>query len=1131
MTITPPALLFRCPPFSGLGFAVVLTCAVASLALAKTPEVPQTLVALPSAPAAEALSVTNNHAFPVREMLSIPVAADSADAAWLVEEFRAKRSTGIRALQLHREGTRVYAWLDVALEGGASADFSFRPDRATSATPPAVTEAEMFPSGLPKAFRTDAGVELPAFDLLLVESTTALEKFQDAREKEVRAALAESAGQSQLRFRRTAAHVGPMLAEFRYEADGGRFNDYKLSIVHRVHASGALDTEITVGTSRLRTRESYLAVAKLLPGTSGASVVIDWKGEKHALQTGSAAPQRTLRSHNWGRDLNWVALGRETGGSLTRPLIAAYVPNLARVQRDTLRNANDFLVNEYALGTADGWAVLAEIGREQLVVKSYVAMNFVPPSESETVTLRYRTLPPGNYAAPQVDNALVSFAGYQGARVASPGKLTIDLGVAGVSFGTNYFPNATFGENFEFWRSAGLSGGRLGRDYNYWWPSFRHWELFKDDIRRDLRILNSLGIEWFRIHDYVVPDYRQDYLQTPEGAWMFEYLKFMAQTARECGLGILHDFHISPGDAAFVARNLGDVIKFYEIDNEVLLIPGAKTEYFDYWREVRERIRQERPGAPVFVTGAAAQPFALHQEFDRRGLTFDAIGQHSYVDRREAPAHFRDDAVSLGGFATGRGQMPINTEYNWRMITRETEAQQAQHFGEISDHYLGPRAMPVAFQFQFQETFCIPPRNRGALRHYEPLRWDRTPKPQAFVFKDSIRKYGTVSNRLRQLALAIEGADQDGLRVSPGQEFTYTITARNVAARPLSLTLTPRLPTGLVSTEPEVSFELQPGEHRVITRRGRADAKLAPGVYHFFEEARFDDGDVHFGWGIARFARQPQLDLTQPLLKGVRYEGGVEMLAQIDLSAVASSVFGEDAPALEVDWALYLYHTLRSATGSPVTREKDTTLSPAGGASRNLVVVGTPSSNALVRAIAAQLPPAFMTLAPGEGYVVRVDAPLGNAGTSWLVLTGGDAEGVERAASDFLYRYWRFAKDSVTFRNGMPPMEGSWTGGEPERAAPSASASARETALQSLSLQMPKSIRVGESFRVVALSTAEPPGPAVRVRISVYRGKKRVQTGVSNAAGEVVFQLEETGSYEVRADRVPASATTIKVTK
>ncbi|MDR0352578.1 MAG: hypothetical protein LBI02_04245, partial [Opitutaceae bacterium] len=76
------------------------------------------------------------------------------------------------------------------------------------------------------------------------------------------------------------------------------------------------------------------------------------------------------------------------------------------------------------------------------------------------------------------------------------------------------------------------------------------------------------------------------------------------------------------------------------------------------------------------------------------------------------------------------------------------------------------------------------------------------------------------------------------------------------------------------------------------------------------------------------------------MLRNVRYEGGVTMLDQLDLSAFASSVFGEEAPALEVDWALYLYHSLRGATGAPVRREKDTTLSAAEGAKKNLVVVG-----------------------------------------------------------------------------------------------------------------------------------------------------------------------------------------------
>ncbi len=1127
-----------CPPPRAarrLSATVLLACALVAPAFANVPDIPPALVALGKAEPADEITVTNNHAFAIREMLSVPVAAQSENAALVVEQTSgAGGAAQTHPLQLRREGDRIFAWLDVALDAGASARYSIRSGSASDARTVAITEADTFASGLPKAFRTGAGVELPAFDLLIVESVAALNKFHDNREAKVRAALAESARSNTLRFRKTAAHSGPALAEFRYEADGGRFNDYTLRVVHRVHASGAIDTEITVGTRKLRTPETYFGIAKLIPATAGASAVVDWKGEKHALPADGASPQRTLRTQNWGRDMNWFALGAGVDGSLARPLIAAYTPNLARIHKDTLRNANDFLVNECAVGTADGWAVLAEIAREQLVVKTYVATNFVPPAEDETIVLRYRSLPPGGYSAQSIDNALVSFAGYQGARVTAPGKVAVDIGVGGVSFGTNYFPNATFGENFEYWRSAGLASGRLGRDLHRWWPAFRHWEFFKEEIRRDMRIINSLGIEWFRIHDNPVPNYREDYLQTPEGASMFEYLKFMAETARECGLGILHDFHISPGDAAYVARHLGDVIKFYEIDNEVLLIPGAKTEYFDYWREVLERVHKERPGAPVFVTGAAAQPFALHNEFERRGLVFDAIGQHGYVDKRETPTHFRDNAIELGGFATSRGQMPVNTEYNWRMITRETEEQQARHFGEISDHYFGPRAMPVAFQFQFQETFCVPPRTRGALRHYEPLRVDRTPKPQTFVFKESIRKYGNANNRLRQLDITVD----DDVRLSPGAEFSYTVTVKNVAARPLSLKLAQNLPAGFAPSGGTLALDLKPGETRTLARKARAAAELKPGVYHFFEEARFDGGNVLFGWGIARHVAHPRLDLDRPVLKNVRYEGGVAMLDRLDLSTFASSAFGEDAPALEVDWALYLYHSLRCATGAPVTREKDTTLSADEGAKKNLIVVGTPSSNALVKAVEERLPASFKKLRDGAGLVACVDAPLGNKGVTWLVVTGADAEGVERAASDLLYRYWRFAKDAASFREGMPPIEGSWVGTEPERPLPGkqnrgADAQkqprARASASQSIVLEVPKTIRAGEEFRVIAMDSAEPPGPAAGVRVNVYRERKRIQTAISTSAGEVTFRIDEPGEYMIRVERVSTSAVHINV--
>jgi len=1131
MTIPFPC---RNKPVSGTSrrrFRIPLACALLApslLTLAASPFAPPASIALREAEPAKALTVTNNQPFAIREMLTFPVDAASEEAAFVVEETPA--GGGVkppRALQLYRADKRIFAWLDVALEAGASARYAVRPGEAPKrAKTLVVEEAGTFASGLPSAFRLGAGKgsELAVFDLLVVEAVKELEKFHTDREANVRAALEESAREGKLQFRKTATLAGPTLAEFHYEAQGGRFNDYTLKVVHRVHASGAIDTGVTVGTRALRNPETYLAIAKRLPASSGSGAVVDWKGEKIALPPGGASPPRTLRTQNWTRDVNWLAFGSEPGGKLTRPLVAKFSPNLARVHEETLKNANDFLVNEYAVGTEEGWTLLSEIARDQVALEAYIARQFVPPAEDETVALEFRTLPPGDYNAKTVDGILVSFAGYQGARATGPGEVEIDIGVAGVQFGTNYFPNATFGENFEFWRSAGLSGGSPGRGLHRWWPLFRHWKFFKEEIRRDLRIINSLGIDWFRIHYNHSPSIREDFVQTPEGAWMLEYLDFMAATARECGLGILFDFSLSPGDAAVIARRYGDVIQYYEIQNEVLLIPGAKLEFFDYWREVRGRIHKERPEAPVFVTGGGQQPYALLDSLGHRGVEFDAVGQHSYVDRRETPSYFRDIAIALGGYAAKHGKLPINTEYNWRMITRETEEAQAEHFSEISDCLLQPQAIPVVFQFQFQETFCVPPRTRGALRHYEPLRVDRTPKPQTFAFKESIRKYGGAGNRLRHLDIRISGAD-----LAPGKNFTYEATIENVSQRPLALKLTPRLPEGFTSKGEEWTFKLRSGEKRVVTRTAQAPVELKPGIYHFFEEARFDE-DVLFGWGIARHSAKPQLDLAQLLLKGVEYEGGVGMLDKFDLSLVASSAFGEEAPALEVDWALYLYHSLRSATGSPVTREKDTTLSPAEGAKKNLVVVGTPSSNELVKAVEGQLPPSFAKLQRNTGLVTLVDAPLGNKGVTWLVVTGADANGVERAASDLLYRYWRFAKDAASFRKGMPPIEGSWTTDEPERRPPSENMNdSRSPAGESIGLQVPKVIRAGEDFRVIAINSSEPPGPAGGARVNVSRDRKCVQTGVSTATGDVAFRLDEPGEYEIHVEGVPSTATRITV--
>ena len=94
------------------------------------------------------------------------------------------------------------------------------------------------------------------------------------------------------------------------------------------------------------------------------------------------------------------------------------------------------------------------------------------------------------------------------------------------------------------------------------------------------------------------------------------------------------------------------------------------------------------------------------------------------------------------------------------------------------------------------------------------------------------------------------------------------------------------MPSGFVPLSGEVSLELRPGEKRVLSRQGRAAADLPPGVYHIFEEIRYP-GEVHFGWGIGRHIAAPALDLKQPLLKNVTYDGGLPKRSPFPLNLVS----------------------------------------------------------------------------------------------------------------------------------------------------------------------------------------------------------------------------------------------------
>jgi hypothetical protein len=531
-----------------------------------------------------------------------------------------------------------------------------------------------------------------------------------------------------------------------------------------------------------------------------------------------------------------------------------------------------------------------------------------------------------------------------------------------------------------------------------------------------------------------------------------------------------------------------------------------------YWKSLRDHVKKERPDCKVLLTGGPLF-LGMYPKLDELSMNMDAVGHHCYIDRREIPQAFADYALAIGGYASRRNQIPVNSELNWRFITRDTLEQQALHFKEIYEPFLTQQAIPVVMQFQFQETFCVPPKSRGALRHYEVLRFDRTLKPQGYVYRDFVRQYSSSNAPINNLDITI---DKQG--ITPGQQLMVPVTFKNISIQKIEVKSDLVLPDGLKSVDNEsLRFSLRPQETKVVNRVIKAEKDLKPGYYHIFEKTAFQD-KLFFGWGVLNYQHQPELALDPPAAEDVTYEMGLDGLRAFDLSQVDAVIFGAEAPALEVDWALYVLESLRSATGADIQRFKNT--DPEAQKilqSGNLILVGNPKSNAFIARVADAVNEAIHAPEKDAGWVTILDNPF-SEGHKILLLSGADEKAVEKAASDFLYRYWRHAKDAITFRVGMHS--------EQYQAQP-----VREEAEEDVPLELiiPDQARVGQKIRILVYRSSEPPGPATGKTVWLISNSSRTLLGETSTTGELFYTFEKTGRYEIQAGRSSQSKKIIEI--
>lgn len=653
------------------------------------------------------------------------------------------------------------------------------------------------------------------------------------------------------------------------------------------------------------------------------------------------------------------------------------------------KNADVFILTEIARSNLKSYAERLEDNRlmprgQSVSYVSRLVFNKEPQTDEQT------------------DNAFVAYTSYAEQKLQKPARskgtttqntIKYSIGVPYTRFGTNYFPYSTLGENFDIKKLPGM-------DRDSYWPlaadTVNKWQLFADDIRRDLRIAKTLGFELIRLHHL-------ELISGIEKKKRFEYLDFLFGELRELKFKGLIDARISAEDTAELVKRYRDVIDGVEIDNEVLIF-GINDDAPDYWKKIYSAVKSVAPEIPVHLT--AHTNTGAFDRLHKLGVPFDKVGQHAYADGLDSQANMRGFALAAASYGRRIGKEPIITEWNWRFLTRMTEEDRAKVYAPIFENVLKTRSMPTMYQFQFNENLAMSPAVLKGIRHYEQIWLSRRSKPEAFVMSDLIKKYAapTHPNRLIDVEHVVTELHKNGKGTA---EFKIT----NTSKRDVNLKISAESPANLqAKLQNDAALNLKPNESRTINIDLQAlptdnSPGPLPGFYHLFLRIEGANELLRYGWAEARLAGVPQIDATT---KAKVIYG--ENTFSFDLNRPLAVVYGDKAPIQDVETTYAVVNALESASGRPV---KIYELKDLPKDERNaLVLVGTAKTNQLIKQVASNIP---ANLATAKQFVTRVS----DSKNDWLILSGADNLEAERAAMDWTIRFWKYAKDSAARRIGL----------------------------------------------------------------------------------------------------------------
>ncbi len=807
-----------------------------------------------------------------------------------------------------------------------------------------------------------------------------------------------------LQFKFTKISEGALFDVWRGAAED---KGLRLSIEMRVFHDGFLDMNSefkNVGAEKTENVYAAIVTRWQQPKTTERAVCYDYRIRN--LSRNDYTNFRVGESRNWyvQRGVDW--LRTNTAGGTSVALMHDFSQSFtvhqdAKGKRPARWVGANIPQIGYELQTAgDDVYQLTEIARSNL--KSYAGRlednRLMPRGESVDFTSRF-VFSKNMVTDEQVDNAFVAYTGFAEQKQTGD-ETAYEIGVPYTKFGTNYFPYSTLGENFDIKKLPGM-------DRDAYWAfaadTVNKWQLFADDIRRDLRIAKTLGFELIRLHHL-------ELIQGVDKAKQVEYLDFFFGEMRKLKLKALIDARISAADTAELIRRYRDVIDGVEVDNEVLIF-GINDDAPAYWNRVYNAVKEVAPEIPVHLT--AHTNMGAFDRLQKLGVKFDKIGQHAYTDGLDSMPNSRDFALTSGSYGRRNGKPPIITEWNWRFLTRMTPEARAKVYAPIFENVLKTRSMPVMYQFQFNESLAMNPKVLKGIRHYEQIWLSRRPKPEAFVLSGLINKYGAPTHPNK-----LVNAEYSVVELNARGNGTAQFRITNTSGKNLNLKATIETPVNLkaaMQNAKDANLRLKPNASTIVKVALEAlptdnSPQPLPGFYHVFLRLEGDDNLLRYGWAEARLTGQPQMDTAEK--SGVVYG---EKVFDFNLNRPLAVVYGDKSPIQDVETASVLVNTIESATGRPVKIYELKDLPKNERAA--LILVGTAKTNQLIGLVNSKIP---VNIRNSKQFAARSGE---NSGEDWLIFGGTDPLEAERAAMDWTIRFWKYAKDSAARRVGLIEKE------------------------------------------------------------------------------------------------------------